>query len=82
MHSSDLSRTLYVRAKGSSFDDDLEQSDVDLLANHINSTKRDSLNGLSPFKLSQLLLDEKLLTAMNYREIIPDEVKLTPDLLS
>lgn len=71
----------YVRKKGSSFDD-LEQSDADLLANHINSTKRDSLNGLSPFKLSQLLLDEKLLTAMNYHEIIPDEVKLTPDLLS
>ena len=70
----------YVRKKGSSFDD-LEQSDADLLANHINSTKRDSLNGLSPFKLSQLLLDEKLLTAMNYHEI-PDEVKLTPDLLS
>ena len=59
----------YVRKKGSSFDD-LEQSDADLLANHINSTKRDSLNGLSPFKLSQLLLDEKLLTAMNYHEII------------
>ncbi len=71
----------YVRKKGSSFDD-LKQADADLLANHINSTKRDSLNGLSPFKLSQLLLDEKLLTAMNYREIIPDEVKLTPDLLS
>ena len=71
----------YVRKKGSSFDD-LEQTDADLLANHINSTKRDSLNGMSPFKLSQLLLDEKLLTAMNYHETIPDEVKLTPDLLS
>lgn len=70
----------YVRKKGSSFDD-LEQSDVDLLANHINSTKRDSLNGHSPFELSQLLLDEKLLTVMNYRAVDPDDVMLTPELL-
>ena len=51
------------------------------MANHINNTKRDSLNGLSPFKLSQLLLDEKLLSVMNYHEIMPDDIKLTPDLL-
>ena len=70
----------YVRKKGSSFDD-LEQSDVDLLANHINSTKRDSLNGRSPFELSQMLLDEKLLTVMNYRAVAPDDVMLTPELL-
>ena len=70
----------YVRKKGSSFDD-LEQSDVDLLANHINSTKRDSLNGHSPFELSQMLLDEKLLTVMNYRAVAPDDVMLTPELL-
>lgn len=70
----------YVRKKGATFDD-LTQEKTNLLANHINSTKRDSLNGLSPFKLSQLLLDEKLLTVMNYHEIKPDEVKLTPELL-
>ena len=70
----------YVRKKGSSFDD-LEQPDVDLLANHINSTKRDSLNGHSPFELSQMLLDEKLLTVMNYRAVAPDDVMLTPELL-
>ena len=70
----------YVRKKGSSFDD-LEQSDIDLLANHINSTKRDSLNGHSPFELSQLLLDDRLLTVMNYKAIAPDDVMLTPELL-
>ena len=70
----------YVRKKGSTFDD-LEQADTDLLANHINSTKRDSLNGHSPFELSQLLLDEKLLTVMNYKAIAPDDVMLTPELL-
>jgi len=57
------------------------ESDVDLLANHINSTKRDSLNGHSPFELSQMLLDEKLLTVMNYRAVAPDDVMLTPELL-
>ena len=70
----------YVLKKGRSFDD-LEQADVDLLANHINSTKRDSLNGHSPFELSRLLLDEKLFTVMQYKAIAPDEVKLTPELL-
>ena len=70
----------YVRKKGSSFDD-LEQSDIDLSANHINSTKRDSLNGHSPFELSQLLLDDRLLTVMNYKAIAPDDVMLTPELL-
>ena len=70
----------YVRKKGSSFDD-LNQSDADLLANHINNTKRDSLNGHSPFELSQMLLDEKLFTVMHYRAIDPDDVMLTPELL-
>ena len=70
----------YVCKKGSSFDD-LDQKSIDLLANHINSTKRDSLNGHSPFELSQLLLDEQLFTVMNYKAILPDDVKLTPELL-
>ena len=70
----------YVLKKGSSFDA-LTQEDADLLANHINNTKRDSLNGHSPFELSQLLLEEKLLTVMNYKAIEPDDVMLTPELL-
>ena len=70
----------YVRRKGSSFDD-LEQKDVTLLADHINSTKRDSLNGHSPFELSQLLLDKRLFAVMNYKAIPPDDVNLTPELL-
>ena len=70
----------YVLKKGRSFDA-LTQEDADLLANHINNTKRDSLNGHSPFELSQLLLEEKLLTVMNYKAIEPDDVMLTPELL-
>ena len=70
----------YVRKKGSSFDD-LDQEKVTLLANHINSTKRDSLNMHSPFELSQLLLDKQLLSVMGYNLIDPDDVTLTPELL-
>lgn len=70
----------YVRKKGSTFDD-LDQEKVTLLANHINSTKRDSLNGHSPFELSQLLLDEQLLSATGCKLIAPDDVTLTPELL-
>ena len=70
----------YVRKKGSSFDD-LDQEKVTLLANHINNTKRDSLNGHSPLELSHLLLDTKLFTVMGYGTIDPDDVMLTPELL-
>ena len=70
----------YVRKKGSTFDD-LDQKKITLLANHINNTKRDSLNGHSPFELSQLLLDKHLLSAMKYKLIAPDDVTLTPELL-
>ena len=70
----------YVRKKGSTFDD-LDQEKAVLLANHINSTKRDSLNGHSPFELSQLLLDEQLLSATGCKLIAPDDVTLTPELL-
>ena len=31
-----------------------------LLLNHINSEKRDSLNGHSPYEVSRILLDNKL----------------------
>ena len=70
----------YVRKKGTTFDD-LDQKKTTLLANHINSAKRDSLNGHSPFELSQLLLDEQLLSIMGYKLIAPDDVMLNPELL-
>ncbi len=69
-----------VLPKGSSFDD-LTHEDVTLLQNHINSEARDSLNGCSPFKLSQLLLDENLHHILHLKEIAPDDVFLKPALL-
>ena len=57
------------------------QDDITLLMNHINSEARDSLNGCSPFKLSLLLLNNKLHSIVHLNEIDPDKVTLIPDLL-
>jgi len=69
-----------VLSKGTSLSD-LDHQDVMLLQNNINSEARDSLNGCSPFKLSQLLLDKNLHQALNLKEIAPDDVFLKPELL-
>lgn len=55
--------------------------DATLLMNHINSEARDSLNGCTPFKLSQLLLNDRLHKVMHLEEIAPDDVTLCPELL-
>jgi IS30 family transposase len=70
----------YVVPKGRSFCR-FKQEDITLLQNHINSEARDSLNGCTPFKLSQLLLDQKLHESLNLTEIVPDEVTMKPELL-
>lgn len=71
----------YVLPKGKSSFEALTQENVTLLTNHINSVKRDSLNRRSPFELSQLLLDNKIHEVLHLKEITPDEVNLTPELL-
>jgi IS30 family transposase len=70
----------YVIPKGSSLDP-YTQTDAIKLMNHINSEARDSLNGCTPFRLSQLLLNNKLHKLLKLREIMPDEVLLKPLLL-
>lgn len=70
----------YVIPKGVSFDKLTKEKTV-LLMNHINNEARDSLNGHSPFTLSQLLLDKKLHEVLNLKKIEPDEVTLIPSLL-
>ncbi len=49
--------------------------------NHINSEARDSLNGCTPFKLSQLLLNNRLHEVLHLEAIAPDDVTLCPQLL-
>lgn len=55
--------------------------DATILMNHINSEARDSLNGCTPFKLSLLLLNNRLHEILHLEEIAPDDVTLCPLLL-
>ena len=68
-----------VTPKGVSLDN-LTDKDATLLMNHINSEARDSLNGCTPFKLSQMLLNNELHKLLHLHEITPDDVMLSPKL--
>ncbi|MFT9495958.1 IS30 family transposase [Anaerosolibacter sp.] len=70
----------FVVPKGNTFDL-YTQDDITLMINHINSEARDSLNGCTPYQLSQLLLNHQLHTGLSLQAITPDEVTLNPKLL-
>jgi IS30 family transposase len=70
----------YVIPKGESLDS-YTQADAIKLMNHINSEARDSLNSCTPFRLSQLLLNNKIHKLLKLKEIPADEVSLKPSLL-
>ncbi len=70
----------YVLPKGQSFDH-LNQEKITLLMNHINSVSRKGLDNNTPFKLALQLLDSKLLDALSFKEIHPDDVHLKEELL-
>lgn len=70
----------YVIPKGVSLDP-YDQSDATILMNHINSEARDSLNSCTPFRLSQLLLNNKIHKLLKLKEIPADEVSLKSSLL-
>lgn len=57
------------------------QEDINLMASHINSTARDSLNGASPFDLADLLLDKKIPLLTRQHKVSPDNVVLKPVLI-
>ena len=69
----------WVLPKGSSFDR-LSWYDVALLASHINSIARDSLNGLTPYKAMKAA-NPSLLRRVYLLDIPAAEVTLTPGLL-
>lgn len=73
----------YIRKvcpKGTSFDA-YTQADMDLMMSHINSAPRESLGGIPPLQLAELMLPKKLLAYFHLTRIPPDEVILTPALL-
>ena len=57
------------------------QEDINLMASHINSTARDSLNGATPFDLAELLLDKKIPLLTGQHKVSSDSVTLKPVLL-
>jgi len=67
--------------KGKSFDD-FTQSTVDLIFSHINSVKRKSLNGKTPYEMFTFLHSEKIAALINITLISADKVIQSPKLLN
>ena len=70
----------YVLPKGTSFDN-LLQTDIDLMINHINSLTRESLNWFAPIDMAKFTLDKNTLKKLNLKKISPDQSHRTPKLL-
>jgi IS30 family transposase len=71
----------YVLPKGSSFSQ-ISQEDCSLLASHINSIPRVSLNNFSPYKASLFFIGKNNLDNFNISQIDYDDINLSPKLLS
>lgn len=69
-----------VLPKGTCFDN-LEQSDMQLLSNHINSLKRRKLNGRSAYETFSFLHGKETLRLLGVSSIAPADINLTPTLL-
>lgn len=70
----------YVLPKNTTFKD-LTQNDCNIIANHINSLCRESLNNNCPFKAMLFLCNENILNNLNMYYIEPDEIQLNRKLL-
>ena len=70
-----------ILPKGSSFDS-LTQEDINLVMSHVNSYKRASLNGKSPFETFTFLYGESAFDSFPYKIIAPDDIVLLPFLLT
>ena len=69
-----------ILPKGTSFNQ-LQQEDVDLMMDHINSYKRKKLNNRSANQLFSFLHGENVLAKLNSHNIEPNSINLTPELL-
>ena len=70
----------YVIPKGTSMDN-LTQSDITKMINHINSLTRHSLNNATPYDLAQILLDKEVLKKLNLIKVPANEIQLNKSLL-
>ena len=73
-------KSAYNTGKRNSFEL-MTQDKITLMANHINSIARDSLNGFSPMFLALALLPTKLIEALGLKMIPAKSVTLNPALL-
>lgn len=70
----------YILPKGTSFAG-LSQEDCTLLANHINSVPRFSLNNHSPYEVAKLFIGEKNMDKLNLKCVSTDQINLSIRLL-
>ena len=70
----------YVIPKGTSMDN-LTQTDVTKMSNHINSLTRVGLNNFTPYDLAQILLDKNVLKKLNLIKVAANEIQLNKNLL-
>lgn len=70
----------YVLPKGTSFDN-LLQTDIDLMINHINSLGRNSLGWHAPIDVAKTTLDKEVIKKLNLKKIANDEIQLNKQLL-
>ena len=70
----------YILPKGTSFEG-LEQRDIDLMMNHINSLGRNSLNWYSPIDVAKFTLDKNVIKKLNLKKVPADKIQLNKQLL-
>ena len=74
----------YIRRfipKGISFDK-YTQDDINLMINHINSVKRDSLSGCNPYELMKLFLPQEIIDFFDIEEIEQNKIILNKKLFN
>ena len=72
----------YIRKffpKGSSFDK-LTQDNINLMLSHINSTKREILNNMSPIEVFLQKQNNSILELLDIHQIPPDRIILNKNL--
>ena len=70
----------YILPKGTSFAG-LSQKDCDLIANHINSVPRVSLNGHTPYEAGLIYLGKEKMDKLGFEPVPRDEVNLSIKLI-
>lgn len=71
----------YIIPKGTSMDY-YEQTDIDLMMSHINSTAREVLNFAIPYDMASIYLGMDSMKKLNLFKIQPDDIILKPYLIN